>query len=189
MKFHERFNIATGFQEAQERFVNRIYNEVWLSYFGALDREYRDRFSIAIASAIGQRRNSMQHIRVQIGTDFFDNLKALERLYAELDLLRRPTLRKIVESVLFQSEVDLGIEWKDGEFFRKGAQLLDDKLVNDVLHWLRHPGYESVSKPYEKGLSHFLQAHIKQDILSDVITDMYEALEALAKIVTGRPER
>jgi hypothetical protein len=69
---------------------------------------------------------------------------------------------------------------------QKGAALLDQKLVNDTLHWLRGAGYDSVLKPFEKGLHHLLEAHIKKDGLSDVITDMYEAVEALAKKVTGR---
>jgi hypothetical protein len=80
----------------------------------------------------------------------------------------------------------LGIEWRDGKFVRKGAALLDQKLVNDTLHWLRDSGYDSVLKPFEKGLRHLLEAHIKKDGLSDVITDMYEAVEGLAKKVTGR---
>jgi len=72
---------------------------------------------------------------------------------------------------------------------QEGGKLLDDKLINDALNWLRAKGYESVLTPYQKGLSHFLQAHVKKDAFSDVITDMYESLEALAKIVTGKPEK
>jgi hypothetical protein len=40
--------------------------------------------------------------------------------------------------------------------------------------------------PFEKGLRHFLESLNKPDLLSDVVTDLYEAVEALAKIVTGR---
>ncbi len=36
-------------------------------------------------------------------------------------------------------------------------------------------------EPFERGLSHYLE-----DRLSDTVTDMYEALEALARIATGR---
>ncbi len=46
-----------------------------------------------------------------------------------------------------------------------------------------------MQKPFEKGLKHLLEAHVKQDQLLDVITDMYEAVEALAKIVTERPNK
>jgi hypothetical protein len=36
-------------------------------------------------------------------------------------------------------------------------------------------------------LRHFLEVEKRPEVLSDVITDTYEALEALAKIITGRP--
>jgi hypothetical protein len=92
-----------------------------------------------------------------------------------------------VHALLSGSEVDLGILWQKGKFLRTGAALLDEKLVNDVLHWLRTPGHETVLKPFEKGLKDLLHAHVKKDHLADVVTDMYEAVEALAKIVTDRP--
>src|SRR5216684_879099 len=38
----------------------------------------------------------------------------------------------------------------------------------------------------KKGLSHFLEAEKKPYLLADVVTDMYESIEALSKIVTGR---
>jgi hypothetical protein len=38
------------------------------------------------------------------------------------------------------------------------------------------------------GLRHFLQAESRPEVLADVLTDMYEALEALARIVTGTNE-
>ena len=61
--------------------------------------------------------------------------------------------------------------------------------MNDPLSWLREKQYESVLGPFEKGLSHFVTAKSQPKMLSDVITDMYEALEALAKIVTGRDSK
>ena len=85
------------------------------------------------------------------------------------------------------SEVDLGIEWRPPTFIRTGAPMLDEHLVNEPLRWLSEPKYESVRRPFEKGLSHYLEAQNRPDRLADVITDMYEAVEALAKIVTGRP--
>lgn len=71
-------------------------------------------------------------------------------------------------------------------FVRTGAPLLDEHLVNEPLRWLSEPKYKSVRQPFEKGLSHYLEAQNRPDRLADVITDMYEAVEALAKIITGR---
>jgi len=65
------------------------------------------------------------------------------------------------------------------------AKLLDEKLVNEELQWLSTQGYESVLGPFKRGLDHFLHSEQRPELLSDVITDMYEALEALAKIATG----
>jgi hypothetical protein len=91
--------------------------------------------------------------------------------------------------LLSESEVDLGIRWQNGQFVKSGAALLDESLVNDPLHWLRSSGYETVLTPFQKGLSHFLHATKRPELLADVVTDMYESMEALAKIVTGKPDK
>ncbi len=96
--------------------------------------------------------------------------------------------RRIAE-VVNASEIDLGIDWQPPIFVRTGARLLDDELVNVPLRWLAEPKYESVRKPFEKGLSHYLEAQNRLDRLADVVTDMYEAVEALAKIETGRSSK
>jgi hypothetical protein len=82
--------------------------------------------------------------------------------------------------------MDLGIYWREGCFRPSGAPLLDEKLINDPLVGLRQTGLEAVFKPFEKALDHLLRAKNKPELCSDVITDAYEALEALAKSVTGR---
>lgn len=92
-----------------------------------------------------------------------------------------------IAQIVNASEVDLGIGWRPPIFVRTGAPVLDEHLVNKPLRWLSEPKYKSVRQPFEKGLSHYLEAQNRPDRLADVITDMYEAVEALAKIVTGRP--
>ena len=69
-------------------------------------------------------------------------------------------------------------------FTRKGAPYLDEGLVNDPLHWLRDANQENVIKPFEKGMKR-MDGKLKiPERCGDVVTDMYESLEALAKIVT-----
>jgi len=58
--------------------------------------------------------------------------------------------------------------------------------VNEPLRWLREKGYTTVAAPFEKGLEHLLKSQGNPALRADVVTDVYEALEALAKIVTGR---
>ena len=52
--------------------------------------------------------------------------------------------------------------------------------------WLSNPKHKTVYDPFQKGLSHYLEATNKPERLADVITDMYEAVEALARVITGR---
>src|SRR5918995_4054212 len=73
--------------------------------------------------------------------------------------------------------------------FKKGAELLDDKLVNESLRWLAEPQYQNVLIPFQKGLSHLLEGTKDSQRYGDAVTEMYEALEALAKIVTGKPTK
>jgi hypothetical protein len=113
----------------------------------------------------------------------------LEGLFEAADPAERSKIEALIRRILLDSEIDLGIEWHDGQFIRRGAALLDEKLVNNVLHWLREAKYQAILNPYEKGLGHLLQSFKKPAVLPDVVTDVYEALEALSKIVTERPDR
>lgn len=119
-----------------------------------------------------------------IGDNYHVHLRTLEALY------QWPRAKDLVDNavmeILADSEVDLGIRWNNGHFLPSGSPLLDEKLVNDVLGILGVKGHDGVLVPFKKGLDHFLHSVKKPELLADVITDMYEALEALAKIITGR---
>ena len=66
----------------------------------------------------------------------------------------------------------------------QGRNCLAKNLLKDPLDWLRRNGHSTVVDPFEKGTSViFLKQGHSPEVLSDVITDAYEALEALAKIV------
>lgn len=189
MKFTDRFAIDVDLEEARRRFVNRTNNRAYLSFYLDLNENERYRIKKEIISALGDKYNFHENLSDQIGDDFHRNLQALEVLYNSVGHFYRDKANKLIINLLAESEIDLGVRWKNGKFIKSGAKLLDDKLVNDVLHWLRGNSYASVIKPFEKGLDHFLHSDKRPEILSDVITDMYEALEALSKIVTERPNK
>jgi hypothetical protein len=85
-------------------------------------------------------------------------------------------------------EVDLGVRWgeKPGHFIPTGAPSLDEALVNDPLSWMSGDALKTVRSPFEKGLRHYIESSKRPELLGDVVTDLYEALEATTKIVTGR---
>jgi hypothetical protein len=189
-KFHERFDIEVSLDEGKRRFVNRVDNDIFRSF---LDENLSAKECITvkrnIASRLGESYRSQSPIAAYTGRDFNPTLYALETIYNSTFLLpvKKKILVTMIESILKESELDLGVRWKDACFIKSGAELLDKKLINDVLRWLRDKSYKDVLTPYEKGLRHFFEADKRPEVLADVITDIYEALEALAKIFTKHP--
>jgi hypothetical protein len=189
LKFNQRFDIEIGLDEAKRRFVNRAYNKVFYNFFYSISDNERYRIHREIVSALGDKYLYHKNLAEQIGDDFYRNLQALETFYQTSDGYYRSTVDQLIKLILSESEVDFGVRWANGRFIKSGAELLDEKLVNDILHWLREKKYLSVIKPFEKGLDHFLHSEKRPELLSDVITDMYEALEALSKIITECPNK
>jgi len=119
-----------------------------------------------------------------LGDDYETHVRALEYLYQ--DPRTRNETDMAIQQILRDAEIDLGIRWNAGQFLPAGAPLLDDKLVNDALGILIDRKYDAVLLPFRKGLDHFLHSTKKPELLTDTVTDMYEALEALAKQVTEK---
>ncbi|MEW6616168.1 MAG: hypothetical protein AB1401_12005 [Thermodesulfobacteriota bacterium] len=188
MKLNQRFDIEIGLDEAKRRFVNRVYNKVFYNFFLGISDSERYRIHREIVSALGDKFPDYKNLAEQIGDDFYRNLQALETFY-QTSGGYRSTVDQLIKLILSESEVDLGVQWTNGRFIKSGAELLDEKLVDDSLHWLREKKYSSVIKPFEKGLDHLLHSEKRPELLSDVITDMYEALEALSKIITERSNK
>jgi hypothetical protein len=188
--FHERFDIDVPFDEARNRFINRIHTLIFnertgfMSHFLSL-QAYK-RIIGDVVGALGMPFQTYD-IKFYTGDDFHLCLHAIEALYESIGnrlnsgWLGRLTI--LIRKALHLSEVDIGIRWENGLFYPVGAEELDEVLVNQPLKWLRDRGYETVLLPYEKSLRDFLDLDRSPEHLSDVITDAYEAVEALAKII------
>jgi len=190
--FHERFEIEFEIDEAKRRFMNRISNQIFDGFFeNEFDEEtIKGTILWKVSNVLGESFYWGKHFYSYVGKDFHKHLQAIEVSYNALedDALKRE-LESLINFVLAESEVDLGVKWENRQFIRSGAKLLDEKLVNEPLRWLAKPEYENVYNPFAKGLSHFLKAEKDPKLLHDVITDMYEALEGLSKIVTGKHDK
>jgi len=200
--FHRRFDIKVGLDEAKKRFVNRCFNLIFENYDVLNADDFTFDLKKAVATELGKKHYPNDSFSDFIKDDFHSTLLAIEAIYQRAIAPPRgdprsvfPAVRyesmarhlnKTVPALLVLAEVDLSIKWEKGRFFPTGAALLDEALVNDSLRWLREKKIESVLTPFEKGLRHFLHAQARQELLGDVITDMYEAFEALACEVTGR---
>jgi hypothetical protein len=193
--FHGRFNIDISLEDVQQMFVERAHTNIF-------DELYRNDFKQnqmlvrrCVADALGKRPR--QHsLSDDIGNRFSDVLKAIEGMYAAARIADsrdrsignylEKRLNGSIKRVLAFSEVDLGIRWVPPQFQRAGAEELDRALVNDTLDWLRKEGCEAVVKPFEKGLRHLMESQKRPELRENVVAKMYQAMEALAKKVTGK---
>lgn len=186
MKFNQRFtNIDIGVDEARRRFVNRMLFVLFPAYPGIIGNE------LQLASrALGESIRVLADLEKIVRDDFYRMLDMLERLVIILPdenqkgrQLTASVLSEQIRQELTAADIDLEVEWKEGKFFHRGARFLDEKLVDDPLEWLRNRGLSVVYEPFIKALEHFLRAHSDERLLSDSITDAYDALEAMAKVV------
>jgi hypothetical protein len=206
--FHVRFNIAVPIEEARRRFVNRIANRVRLVASAICYSDTLDLLLWEIEAKLGEPHSRqieygnqglpsfVERWQELIGDDFLRCLHALEGFYKGLPSGSFATgydpvlaVNTAIAETFAESEYDVGVAWENGIFTRKGAEILDEKLVNEPLRWLADPKYQNVLVPFQKGLSHLLEGTKDPQRYGDAVTDMYEALEAIGKMVTGKPAR
>ncbi|HXX73952.1 MAG TPA: hypothetical protein VEI50_02380 [Nitrospiraceae bacterium] len=190
-KFHERFNIHIPIEEEKKKFVNRVHNQILEQFWWDLHPDERNIYEGNLLMILGiKNRRDGTPLHRYIREEFWANVKAVEAISMMLKGHRNAGyLEALIMHILSLSEVDLGIRWHEGQFRPSGSGILDEKLVNDVLGCLQGEKYDGVRSSFNKGLEHLLHSIGKPQLLSDVITDMYEALEGLAKVVTGRGEK
>jgi hypothetical protein len=189
VKFHHRFSIEVDLSEARRRFVNRAYNTILdreLLLTTGITEDEVDEVILYVADKLGERFDEPE-FDYYVGQDFHRCLQAIEVLHECLvNKKARASVEAGIRFLLENAEYDLGIKWNGHHFVPAGAKELDDQLVNRPLEWLRAEHLDSVLLPFEKGLRHLLQTIKRPEIRWDVITDMYESVEALAKALTGK---
>ena len=189
--FHERFDIPMDAEESRRRFLNRAGNLIFDAFLeDIIDRPVYQMIRWRVAMDLGEIHTDIQ-LKHYAGA-FYKCLQVIETAYRVLsdeDHEKAEMLDGFVRGILDEGDDELGIVWQDGIFTRAGARLLDEELINTSLHWLSKPKFKNVYEPFAKGLCHFLSSEKRPELLYDVITDMYESVEALSKLVTGRPRK
>ena len=183
--FHERFGIEVDIEEARQKFINRVCNDIFDNWRDGLSQyqyvgKLKNVLSI-LGKRYGQDHNSIYYY---IDTENFEEvLRAVEAIYKLKTRETQKVYDEYLSVIIAESEIDIGILWKGGQFIPEKIELLDNKLVNDPLKWLRDKGYSTVTTPFQNALSHFLKSEFHPEGLPSVIAEAYKSLEALAKIV------
>jgi hypothetical protein len=189
--FESRFNIPIDLEKSKSTFVNRVRNTIWnnLSYEeDGINRH--DAILWSIANGFGEEYSSFYDFDECIGVSFLRNLKALEITYTVFTTEeKRLELQQGIEYCLSNSEIDIGIKWHNGIFIKSGAKELDEELVNKVMEWIDDEKYKTVKIPFVRGIQSLIEAVNNEGRRRDVIRDMYESLEALSMIITGKTKK
>jgi len=186
-KFHQRFRIDLGVDEAKRRFVNRVNNALVSQVMRFAAKKYgvegASSLEQHICQILGERWTGWGCLEERMGNNFASCLRAIEALYSHPNYVDEAD--RIAKSILEETEIDIGIRWENGHFLPSGSPVLDKALVDDVLGLIQTTASQGINHAFTKGLHHLLSSTKKPELLSDVVADMYEALEALAKIVCG----
>lgn len=154
-KFHQRFNIEIGLDEARRRFVNRVNNFIFELMSRIACTKYipvAQAIEQHICSKIGERHKGWGCLGNVLSDDYHSHLLAIEALFELPET--RDDIDRAIKQILLDSEIDIGIRWDNGHFIFSGSPLLDEKLVNDVLGFLGAKGHDGVLMPFRKGLDH-----------------------------------
>jgi hypothetical protein len=189
-EIYRNLGIEPALEEEKKRFVQRINQ----SLFPEITED-------SYASEI----ELFRHVCYQLGRNPSDEMLKYNRLGNEIPPLRRLTkddfqitlevvchvysffpsknrrlLAKIdacVTRALDHAIIDLGIRWKDGLFYRSGGKLLDEKLVEDPLDWIKD--FPDERKDFALALKNFYAND--PDKLKNVPGDCYNVVEGLAR--------
>jgi len=180
---YKRLNLETDLKIEQEKFIKRIQlifkiiDSKHLSYVGGPDNYLSD-VSNKMAFLLGEEKriclreylDNPTIERVLIVSEIFLNvLKNAPGFYSE----NKYVPFKIEESVNL-SIIDLGVSFKNGKFYKKSAEELDEKLIFEPLEWL--DDYPKTKIFFEGALKESLRKDYP-----DAITKSYSALESLVK--------
>jgi len=180
---YKRLNLETDLKKEQEKFIKRIQlifiktDSKHLSYTGGPDNNLYD-VSNRMAFLLGEeeREYLKEYLdnptieRVLTVSEIFLNvIKNAQGFYSE----NKYVPLKIEETINL-SIIDLGISFKNGKFYKKGAEELDEKFIFEPLEWL--DDYPKTKIFFEGAL----KENIRKDY-PDATTKSYSALESLVK--------
>jgi hypothetical protein len=194
--FYQRFGLKFDVGEARRRFVNRVFNRILDEHVSEIAKD-RPSITIDLLRAIHDDFGEggpvkdffpfLTNISGYTKRDFDSVLRSIELLWeihphASWD-------DSIVSNIIERAEAPLGITFRLGKFYPLADPVLDEALVVAPLRKLTSAGYQAVANPFEKALRHLIAGQQDKTRLGDAITDSYEALEAITRIVTGNSER
>jgi hypothetical protein len=186
--FYKRFPIEVPSDEASRQFINRAHHIIFDELYYSLTESERSDVDRWVLIALGDRLRPMDSLGDHVSQSFSKTLRAIEAMWLCFppNSRRSDEFDRALDWVLQSGDLDAGVRWIGGAFYPAGAKELDNALINQALEWIADERYLEVRKAFQKALHHLMASASRPELRKDVITDAYEALESLAKIVTGK---
>jgi len=195
---HAMLGMKNNIENERQQFVNRVISDVfgpiqvrseYIEVFGSICYHVGADYEKLLGADKLRTMNdcfakaATPPLRELTKADFDKTLEVVVALYAcyELHFLEpdKEMMREIsrsVEVALRYSSVDLGIRWKDGMFYPRGAGEMDSKLVEEPLEWLRC--YPTIRADFCKAVKAFATKRY-----DDVVGDCYNVVEGYARLL------
>jgi hypothetical protein len=193
-ELYQRFGILLNHQEALRLFKNKLFY-----FFVSLPtgRAILDKVGKLLLVRLGIIPQKEGEYHEVLFTELFGNKSLLECVFRLQVLFNTLWERDMREEARFlgefirkfgleESPLDLGVrltfdEQNGYQFYPAGSELLDEKLVDDVLGVLNKEELKGVKIAFTKGLKEFLESINDKDKLRNCIRDMQLACDETMK--------
>lgn len=189
----KKLGMESNLKHSEEYFINRINNiifhtgEIFFNWDQIEEITTEFRVNAGVKYYQGVYLNFYFESQKPLDLDFKNYLLNLQILLNILSIEQSEILSKHIVNAFNLAPVDLGynIQKINDEYILlvSGSKLLDEKLIDDILNILNSLDKMNIFKPYEKGLKEFLESRSNKEKQKNVVRDMYESLEALAKYI------
>ena len=185
----KKLGIESNLDFSEKYFINRINNIIFHTNEIFIDWDILNKLNIEFIVDAGLKYSRALSVDFYFESqkDFKTYLLYLQILINRLSLSQAKKLSKHIDDAFNLASLDLGYNIKNinGEYILmiSGSKLLDDKLIDDVLNILNADDKNMILNPYKKGLKEFFESKNDKSKLKNVVRDIYESIESLAKYI------
>lgn len=173
-EIYERLGLKTDIASEKRKFVNRM-KLVANNIADVLPNEVYESIAHEVSFRLGL--DDEDFVGYLDTADFDETLLWCEATLTAVSVYDKRVFRHLQEmtaQAIEKSVIDLGVMYKEGKFYRKGARELDQTLVIETLDWLKE--FPATKDAFDEALREYLRKDYP-----DAITKCYSALEGLVK--------
>ena len=193
-RFYKQFGAEPMIEEENKKFVNRINQTLIKDLHNSYDYE---RLFHSICYSLGENsadiikdhnrfnpygRTKIPSLRILSGDNLYKTMEILVAAYEyfKKDEEWKLKIEEAIKSAMGSSLIELGFRWKQGTFYKAGATILDEKLIEDPYEWLAQ--YPDEKKEFEEAIISLMGKKYNDSVIS-----CYLVIEGLVrKILSNR---